>query len=344
MSFDLLTTVEYGGCSAKLPARKLSRILDSLPRPEHPDLLVGIDTSDDAGVYRISADLALIQTTDFFPPICSDAYEFGQIAAANALSDVYAMGGEPLTALNIIMFPDNEIPMEVYRNILLGGHDKVTEAGAVIVGGHTLSDSPPKYGLSVTGKVHPDRMITNDRAKQDDVLILTKPIGTGVICAGHRLNLDEERSYRSALENMKQLNRAAAEMMQKYDVRCATDITGFGLLGHATQLARASGVTLEIESGSVPLLNGAYSLTESGCIPGAAFRNQEYAEPSCSFKSADYNLKMLMYDAQTSGGILMAAPPSAAGQIIDELKDGECPHVAVVGRVVSKQSSAIVCG
>jgi len=343
MSFDLLTTVEYGGCSAKLPAAKLYELLRDFPKPSHPDLLVGLDTHDDAGVYRISDDVALIQTVDFFPPICSDAYEFGQIAAANALSDIYAMGGRPLTALNLMMFPEDRIPIEVYREILLGGHDKVAEAGAVIVGGHTISDWPPKYGLAVTGVVHPDRIVTNALARPGDILILTKPIGSGAIVAGQRLKMADPSSYRGALEGMKTLNHLAAELMQEFGVRCATDITGFGLIGHAMQMANASGVTLRIDCGSVPLLEGAYSLIDSGCIPGAAFRNQDYTEKDCDFGAVDYNTRMLMLDAQTSGGILMAVPPSSAATILKRLLNEGSPAAATIGEALPKEKHDIVC-
>ena len=343
MSFDLLTTVEYGGCSAKFPAAKLYGLLAGLPKPVDPDLLVGIDTHDDAGVYRISDDVALIQTVDFFPPICSDAYEFGQIAAANALSDVYAMGGKPLTALNLMMFPEDRIPIEVYGEILLGGHDKVAESGAVIAGGHTISDWPPKYGLAVTGVVHPGRIIANAGGRPGDILILTKAIGSGVIVAGQRLKMADPSSYRAALEGMKSLNKRACELMQEFGVRGATDVTGFGLLGHAMQMARASGVTLRVECGKVPLLEGAYGLIDAGCIPGAAFRNQAYTEDGCRFDSVDYNLRMLMLDAQTSGGILMAVPPAAAESMLGRLQSGGCPEAAIIGEADAKGKHDVIC-
>jgi selenide,water dikinase len=326
-----------------LPAAKLYELLRDFPKPSHPDLLVGLETHDDAGVFRISDEVALIQTVDFFPPICSDAYEFGQIAAANALSDVYAMGGRPLTALNLMMFPEDRIPIEVYREILLGGHDKVAESGAVIVGGHTISDWPPKYGLAVTGIVHPDRIVTNALARPGDILILTKPIGSGAIVAGQRLKMADPSSYRAALEGMKTLNRRAAELMQEFGVRCATDITGFGLLGHAMQMANASGVTLRIDCGRVPLLEGAYGLIDSGCIPGAAFRNQDYTEKDCDFGAVDYNTRMLMLDAQTSGGIMMAVPTALAGAVLDRLRTEGCPSSTVIGEAAVKGNRDVVC-
>ena len=221
----------------------MAEILKKLPKPQHPNLLVGSDTFDDAGVYKISDEIALIQTTDFFTPVCSDAYDFGQIAAANALSDVYAMGGKPITALNLVMFPDEKIPIDVCIRILQGGSDKVIEAGALIIGGHTITDFPPKYGLAVTGIIHPERVITNSNAKPGDVLVLAKPIGTGIIIAGKRLNETSEENYLEAIKNMKLLNKKAAEIMQKFNIITATDITGFSFIGHSKNVAEASKVS-----------------------------------------------------------------------------------------------------
>ena len=344
MDFDLLTTVSSGGCSAKLHVGQLAEVLAELPRAEHPNLLVGVDTHDDAGVFKLSEEIALIQTTDFFPPVCSDPYEFGQIAAANALSDVYAMGGRPLTVLNLVMFPSNKIPTEVLVEILKGGNDKVFEAGALVVGGHTIDDYPPKFGLAVTGVVHPDSLITNAAARPGDCLILTKPVGTGALVAGQRLGEADERDYRGALENMKLLNRVAAEVMQRHGVKAATDVTGFGLVGHALGMARASDVTAVLDSRSVPVLPGALELFELGCIPGATFRNQSWAEPQCHIGDVSYDAKMLMYDAQTSGGILMAVAASTADAIVAELHQSGCPLASVVGRVVGREPKLVRIG
>ena len=341
MEFDLLTTVTAGGCSAKLHPGELAELLAGLPRSEHPDLLVGVDTHDDAGVFRVSDELALIQTTDFFPPVCSDPYEFGQIAAANALSDVYAMGGRPLTALNLVMFPSEGIPRQVLTDILKGGHDKVTEAGALVVGGHTIDDYPPKYGLAVTGTVHPDSLITNAGARPGDILILTKALGTGALVAGQRMEEADERDYRVALESMKQLNSHAAEVMQKHEVRAATDVTGFGLVGHALGMSRASNVTLVLDVRAVPLLPGALELFELGCIPGATFRNQSWAEPECQVSDAPYDRKMLMFDAQTSGGILMAVNEAKAEAVLADLVGSGCPQASVVGRAIDPKQESI---
>lgn len=332
--FDLMTTVEYGGCSAKLPASELEKLLADIPVLDDERLLVGTDTHDDASVWKVSDDTAVISTTDFFPPVCSDAYEFGQIAAANSLSDIYAMGGTAVTALNLVMFPSSKIPMSVLRDILRGGADKCIEAGVVLSGGHTIDDFPPKYGLAVTGTVHPEKIITNAAASEGEILILTKPLGTGVLTAGKRIGEASEDDFQSALDSMKQLNRRAAEMMQEFGIRCATDITGFSLLGHGMKLARESGVCFEFDSIALPALNGAYELLDYGCIPGAAFRNLNYVEDSISFGAdVDYNLKMLAADAQTSGGILLCAPEASAAQLLEELKE-HYPSAAVVGRVL----------
>ncbi|NTW32288.1 MAG: selenide, water dikinase SelD [Bacteroidetes bacterium] len=339
--FDLLSTVVYGGCSAKLPANELSKALSGLPKTPHKNLLVDIETHDDAGVYKINDEVALIQTTDFFPPVCSDAYEFGQIAAANALSDVYAMGGEVITALNIVMFPA-KVPLEILKEILKGGTDKVIEAGGVIIGGHTIVDDVPKYGLAVTGTIHPEKIITNSAAKPGDILILTKPIGASIIMAGKRLGEVNEENYKIVLNSMKQLNKEASGIMQKYNVKCATDITGFGLLGHAMKMALGSDVTLKINSNQVPFFNGVIDLIEMGCIPGACFRNLEYVENFCSFEnSLSYNNKMILLDAQTSGGLLICCTKNKINDIIRELKNSGYENTAVIGEVLEKEKSLI---
>ncbi len=341
-TFDLLSTLEYGGCSAKLPARDLSRALAGLPETPHPDLLVGTETHDDAGVYRISDELALIQTTDFFTPVCSDPYDFGQIAATNALSDVYAMGGKVLTALNIVAFPAS-IPLEILHEILRGGIDKVKEAGGVILGGHTIVDDTPKYGLAVTGTIHPDRIITNAAAKPGDILILTKPIGAGIIMAGKRIGEISGELYQAVIDSMKQLNAAGAVIMQQYDVRCATDVTGFGLAGHALKMALGSGVTLKIYAGSVPVFEGTPELLTLGCIPGACFRNLEFIDPDAIFEETlPYELKMLVMDAQTSGGLLLCCQAAQVKAILDDLMNVGFGHAAVVGEVMEKTAKALI--
>jgi len=341
--FNLLSTVEYGGCSAKLSPKQLEGVLAGFPVATDPRLLVDITTHDDAGVYLLNEDTALIFTTDFFPPICSDAYEFGQIAAANALSDVYAMGGKPLMALNIMMFASSQIPVEEFGEILKGGYSKVSEAGALIVGGHTIDDHPPKYGLAVIGTIHPDKLQSNATARPGDKLILTKPVGTGALVAAQRNGLCTGKGYRAALEQMKLLNRYGAEIAERYEVHSTTDITGFGLLGHALKLADASKVSLRIISRSIPLLEEAYTIFDSGCIPGASFRNLEFTADHIHYvRNTDYNLKMLAHDAQTSGGLLLSVAAKDAPALLEELKASQWhKKAAVIGEVLERSPRSI---
>ena len=342
-TIDLLKTVEYGGCSAKLSPMELAGILSELQFPGHPDLLVDISTHDDAGVYRINDETALIFTTDFFPPVCSDPVEFGEIAAANALSDVFAMGGKPLMVLNLMMYSTNVLPVSGFAKILKGGQNKTVEAGALVVGGHTIEDHPPKFGLAVIGTVHPERVISNSQAQVGDKLILTKPIGIGALISGHREQIASAEAYQSALEQMKLLNKTGAEIMVKYGTRCATDITGFGLLGHAREIANGSELTLRINMQQVPLLDEAYELIDDGCIPGAAFRNLQYVSDDARFREGmDYNLKMLSCDAQTSGGLLVCAPAASANDMLVELlASGLHPQAAIIGEVLPRDAEDI---
>ncbi len=341
MSFDLLKTVESGGCSAKLNPEDLEKVLAKLPPITDPNFLVDSSTHDDAGVYKINDETAIIFTTDFFPTVCSNAYDFGQIAAANALSDVYAMGGKPLMALNIMMFSLDRIPKEVFEDILRGGADKAKEAGCFIVGGHTIDDYPPKYGMAVVGTVHPKKLLSNASAKQGDKLILTKGIGTGALIAAERENLCSETAYKQALESMKSLNKQAAEIMQTHKVHSATDITGFALAGHALEMAKASKLSMHIDSKKVPLLNEAYQAYDDGCIPGACFRNYNYVEKDCHYaEDMDYNLKLLMHDAQTSGGLLISVASEDAKNLSDNLqKEGLCGDI--IGEVKAKEEKAL---
>ena len=338
---DLLKTVEYGGCSAKLSPTELSGILNELKFPGHPDLLVDISTHDDAGVYRINDETALIFTTDFFPPVCSDPVEFGEIAAANALSDVFAMGGKALMVLNLMMYSTKDLPVEGFAQILKGGQNKTMEAGALVVGGHTIEDHPPKFGLAVIGTVHPDKVISNSAARIGDKLILTKPLGIGALISGHREQLASDQAYQQALKQMKLLNKTGAEIMVKYGTRCATDVTGFGLLGHAREIANGSNLTLKIDTDQIPLLDEAYELYDDGCIPGAAFRNMEYIGEDARFRAGiDYNLKMMTCDAQTSGGLLISAPAEVADDMLTEiLASGLHPQAAIIGEVLARDEA-----
>lgn len=341
MEIDLLNLVEQGGCSSKLSAAKLNEALAGLPKINHDNILVDIETHDDAGVYKIRDDYALIQTTDFFPPVCSDAYDYGQIAAANALSDVYAMGGQVLTALNIVLFPAN-LPLSILKEILRGGQDKVQEAGGFILGGHTIANDIPTYGMAITGWVHPDKVVTNNRAEPGDLLILTKSIGTGIIISAQKNDLASDKAYAAALDNMKHLNDKGARVMNQFGIKAATDITGFGLLGHAMKMADASKVSIRINSAKVPTLPSVMELIEMGCIPGAAFRNQEFTEDHCEFESSvDYNHKMMVLDAQTSGGLLMAVKPEQVDGMLVKLFELGYRKASVVGEAIDPDTKSV---
>ena len=337
MKIDLLQMVENGGCSAKISPGQLEEILKYLPLPVDPNILVSIDTHDDAGVYKINDELALVFTIDFFPPVCSDPYEFGMIAAANAISDIYAMGGDPVIALNIGMFPSSKLPAEAYAEILKGGFDKASEAGVRIIGGHTIDDIPPKYGLAVVGYVHPGKIITNAGARPGESLILTKPVGTGIILAGQRLGISNEKDVNEAKKQMKLLNRTGADVMKKFNIRAATDITGFGLAGHTLKMAKASRVSITLNMRKVPLIENVYKLADQGCIPGAAFRNLDYADADTSYEeNLDYNLKMIAFDAQTSGGLLISVPQKKTDYVLAELKSVRLLDSSVIGSVATK--------
>lgn len=334
--FDLLSTVEYGGCSAKIPAGQLSELLREIPILKNSNVLVDVETHDDAGVYRLNDETALIVTTDFFPPVCSDAYEFGEIAAANSLSDVYAMGGTPLLVLNLNMFPASKIPLTVLRDILAGGQSKINESGALTMGGHTIEDNPPKYGLAVVGVVHPERVIANSGARIGQRLILTKPLGSGVLVAAQRMGMADETAYREAIDNMKLLNDFGAIVMQKHKVGGATDVTGFGLLGHMMKMAQASGVTMSLDVRSLPVLPQVEELLDEGCIPGAAFRNLDFVRDNVDFAAEiTTEQKMLLNDAQTSGGLLIAIDADRAERAVEELRQ-KYPQSAIIGEVIEK--------
>lgn len=319
----------------------LSEILEGLPNREDRDLLVGFDTADDACVYRVSPDVAVIQTVDFFTPIADDPYIFGQIAAANALSDVYAMGGEPKLCMNLLCVP-NCLPPSAVREILRGGHDKAVEAGCVIAGGHTIEDKEPKYGMCVTGFVHPDRILRNAGAQTGDVLILTKPVGSGVIVTAKKGELASEEDYAAALEHMRRLNRTAGMAAAANGcVHACTDITGFGLMGHAYEMAAGSGVTVVLDSRSVPLMNGAKELAEMGILPGGVYRNRNYVKPHAKMDTAEEALVDLMCDPQTSGGLLIALPPTAAEQLLKTLRETD-PWACMIGTVEEAGAYAVI--
>jgi len=314
----------------------LAEALKDLPQSVHPALLVGFNKADDAGVYRLNDSLALVQTVDFFPPIVDDPYFFGQIAAANALSDVYAMGGTPLTALNIVGFPAGKMPQSVLTDILRGGNDKIEEAGAVVVGGHSIKDNELKYGVAVTGVIDPDKVITNGGAKVGDVLFLTKRLGTGIITTGIKRNAVGPDLVKLVVEQMAALNRTAAELMIQHGAHAATDITGYGLLGHAFEMAEASGVSFEILAGALPVLPEAIELAGQGMNPGGANDNRAFLEGRVKIDSGlDKNLEHVLYDPQTSGGLFIALPAEKADALSAALEANDLPS-KVVGRVVKK--------
>ena len=296
--------------------------------------MVGLTAPDDAAVYRMSDDQAIISTADFFPPVVDDPYTFGQIAAANALSDVYAMGGEPLFALNLAGFPDN-LDLDILSRIFLGGADKVQEAGAVIAGGHTVTDEEPKYGLSVTGQVHPDRIFTKAGAQPGDRLILTKPIGTGVITTAHKRDCVEPEHLEEAVASMCRLNGGAARLLQQFTIHACTDVTGYGLLGHASEMARHGNVRFEFAAQAIPLLNGALAYARDDVVPGGLDRNRDFLlDEGLLTLEEDIPpaLSALLFDPQTSGGLLAAVPPQDQAQLEAAFRAANEP-LWIIGKV-----------
>jgi selenide,water dikinase len=297
---------------------------------------VGRETSDDAGVYRLSKDVALVQTVDFITPVVNDPYDFGRIAAANALSDVYAMGGRPLTAMNVVCFPVKSMDKAVLREILRGGLEKIHEAGAALVGGHSVEDPEIKYGLSVTGLVHPDRVLTNAGVKPGDGLILTKPLGTGILATAIKAGLASEEAERRAIESMATLNRKAAEIMAAYPVNGCTDVTGFGLLGHALEMAAGSKVAITLFAERAPLLPEVLDAVQMGLVPAGSFSNRNFcAHQIRQTKAIDPMLLDILADAQTSGGLLIALPEDRAPALVDDLKRGGVADAVLIGRAKS---------
>ena len=326
------------GCGAKVGAGVLAELLGDIKVHHDPNLLVGFDKSDDASVYQISEDLALVQTVDFFPPIADDPYLFGQIAATNALSDVYAMGGEPKTALNIMCVPEN-MPKEAVHEILRGGYDKVYEAGALITGGHSIYDDEPKYGLAVTGFVDPKKMLTNSAAKPGDVLILTKPIGIGILTSAMKADLCTEETKRYAYTLMSTLNKTARDVMVKYRVHSCTDITGFGLLGHTYEMAQGSDVAVTLNTKAIDLIPEALEFARMGVLPAGMYRNRQYAEHAVDCGAVELAVQDMLYDPQTSGGFLIAADPADASALLADLQ-GKVPSVQEIGTVSPYQGGA----
>lgn len=303
-----------------------------LPQTLDPNLLIGYSTGDDAAVYRLQEDLALVQTVDFFPPVVDDPYDFGSIAVANALSDIYAMGGKPLLGLNIVCFPVEGLPLEILFEILRGGLEKAKEAGVLIVGGHTIDDPEPKYGLAATGTLRPGEQTTNAGAKPGDHLILTKPLGMGIITTGIKQGVTSEATTREAVRIMGTLNKAAAEAMQKVGVSACTDITGYGLLGHLLGMAKASGVQATVYRSQVPVLEETWTLAEQGVVSGGTGRNLAYLEDQVDWHGTITETeKIVLVDAQTSGGLLIAVPAEKSEALQGALKDAGVETVAHVG-------------
>ncbi len=313
----------------------MSQVLRLLPEREHdPNLLVGLDTSDDAGIYRVSDELALIQTLDYFTPIVDDPYMFGQIAAANALSDVYAMGGVPKTVLNIVGFPIKKLGADMLADILKGAADKVKEAGALIVGGHSIDDQEPKFGMAVTGYVHPKKFYRNIGAKPKDALVLTKPIGVGIITTGIKRGVVTEAQEQKVIETMATLNKTAAECLDGFQVHAVTDVTGFGLLGHACEMAKGSNVSFTIYKNAVPVLVGTYELAEQGVLPGGSKANHEWVKDDVSYDaSIPQHIQYSLCDAITSGGLLVSMPKEEAISYVRRLHENGISDACMIGEV-----------
>ena len=310
--------------------------------PTDKNVLVGLDRADDAGVYKISEELALIQTIDFFTPIVDDPYDFGQIAAANALSDIYAMGGVPKTAMNIVAFPIKEMDISILREMIKGGIDKVREAGAVLLGGHSIEDKELKYGLSITGFVHPDRILTKANIKTGDHLILTKPLGSGIITTAIKGGLGSENIIRSVTALMAQLNKNAADIMRKYPVHACTDITGFGLIGHLAEMVVNSGHGMILNADAVPLIEGAYEFAGMGIVPAGAYKNKTFRESVLNQPQLIDPVTLdILFDPQTSGGLLISVSAAAARDLVAELNKSGSPQAASIGVVVDDLSEKI---
>lgn len=333
MRVRLTQMAKRAGCAAKHPPGTLLPLLGRLPPVTDERVIVGSATADDAAVYRISDDTALVLTTDFFTPVVDDPYDFGAVAAANALSDVYAMGGKPLTALNIVGFPDDGLEPDVLAEILRGGAEKAKEAGIDIVGGHTIKTDEPIYGLAVTGTVHPDRVASNAGAKPGDLLVLTKPLGVGVVTTAAKQDKDTRGAIREAIRTMATLNRAACDAMVEVGVNAATDVTGFGLLGHLRNVVAASRCAAVVQLDEVPVLEAARAYVREGIAPGGTHANWRYLASIVTYEGVEKPEQLLLCDAQTSGGLLMAVPSEKAERLVSACKARGTPCAAIIGRI-----------
>ncbi len=331
----LTKIAKRAGCAAKHPPGYLLPLLAGLPKVQDPNVLIGSASSDDAAIYRLSADTALVLTTDFFTPVVDDPYDFGAVAAANALSDVYAMGGRPISALNIVGFPDETLDGAVLAEILRGGAEKAREAGIDIVGGHTIKTDEPIYGLSVTGLVHPDRVLSNAGARPGDLLVLTKPLGIGILTTAAKQDVDTRGAIGDAIALMKTLNRAGAEAAEGLPIHAATDVTGFGLLGHLRNVLAASGCAATVWLDAVPVLPAAWEYVRAGVAPGGTHANRRFftAGEWVAYENIDDPEQLVLCDAQTSGGLLFALPEADAPALVRALEARGTPCAAIVGRV-----------
>jgi selenide,water dikinase len=318
-------------------------VLRDMPRLHDPNVLVGTETADDAGVYRLTDDIALVQTLDFFPPLVDDPFVYGQIAASNSLSDIYAMGGMPKTALNLVGFPDDKLPLTILGEILRGGAERTTKAGCVIIGGHTVRDTEIKFGLAVTGLVHPQKIFTNANAKPGDKLVLTKPLGTGFVTTGYRMGWCPQEALNPAVESMIALNRPGRDAMVEVGAHAATDITGFGLAGHAYEMAEGSGTTLVIHLSALPLLPRVEEFVHKGYYTRASKTNASFVAPGLRIEGKpDLVLLDIFYDAQTSGGLMISVPADKTDDLVQKCKANGCISAAVIGEVTAKQNVWLV--
>lgn len=330
------------GWAAKIGPETLAQVLCHLPTSDQDEnLIVGIETSDDAAVYKINEDTALIQTVDFFTPVVDDPFVYGQIAATNSLSDVYAMGGDPKLAMNIIGFP-NCLPPEVMAEILKGGYSKVKEAGAITVGGHTVEDDEPKYGLCASGFIHPDAVIKNSTAKVGDILVITKPIGLGIVNTAIKAQMASEEMYNAGVKAMVTLNKFAKDAMVKAEANACTDVTGFGLLGHSLEVAEGSNVTIKLNSGDIPIVKGVEEFANMGLIPAGTYENKKFIGDKVIFdKDIKEQMKDILYDPQTSGGLLISVRPDMLDLLMNEL-EGNVTEYAIIGEVIEKGEHPII--
>lgn len=327
-----------GGCSAKLGAGALDHVLSKLPRKEDANLLVGYDAKDDAAIYKLRDDLALVSTLDFFPAMVENPYTFGQIAATNALSDIYAMGGNVLSALNIVCFPEKE-DLNILGEILLGGASKVEEAGGVLAGGHSIQDEDIKYGLSVTGSIHPDKIYKNCGVKEGDMLLLTKPLGVGILLSAHRMQALEKETYDKMIQSMTTLNRYASEIMKKYNVHACTDVTGFGFLGHLHEMLDDT-YSAMIYTKNLPLFPSVEKYADEFYITAAGQKNRNFLKDKIKFENIDFAMEEILFDPQTSGGLLMSVDKEDANTLLEEIKTLQLP-CGIVGTIENKKEYEI---